>query len=147
MFESILQPETLQIIMQLTLAAALGMFIGAEREHRGKAAGLRTYMLVALGATLFTVLSAQAKIGGLVEQLYDPTRIAAQIVIGIGFLGAGLIILRGDRVEGLTTAAGLWATAAMGMAVGFGFYIVAIYTTALILLVLWALSYIERYIH
>lgn len=127
------------MIYKLTLAAVLGMAIGLEREHRGKPAGLRTYTLVALGAALFTLMSQQS----FTEKAFDPSRIASQVVVGIGFLGAGLIFLKGDQVQGLTTAAGLWVAAAIGMAVGFGFYIVAIYATILALLVLWVLRNIE----
>jgi len=131
------------MLAQLILAAVLGMLIGAEREHKGKAAGLRTYMLVSLGAALFTILSSH--VGALeTSSVVDPTRIAAQIVVGIGFLGAGLIILRKDRVEGLTTAAGLWATAAIGMAVGFGFYLIAIFATVLVLFALWVLTHLDK---
>jgi len=144
MLESIVDTETLIMIMKVTLAGVLGMFIGSEREYRGKAAGLRTYMLVSLGAALFTILSSMAHAGDVVIGLYDPTRIAAQVVVGIGFIGAGLIIFKKDRLEGLTTAAGLWTTAAIGMAVGFGFYSIAIYSTILVVLVLWALRYIDQ---
>jgi len=137
---------SLHMIYQLTLAAVLGMLIGLEREHRNKPAGLRTYTLVALGATLFTTLSVNAA-DSLGVFAFDPSRIASQVVVGIGFIGGGLIFLRGDRMEGLTTAAGLWATAAIGMAVGFGFYLLAVYTTLLVLLVLSALKYLEDKIH
>jgi putative Mg2+ transporter-C (MgtC) family protein len=145
-FEEILSYDILQIIAQLTLAAALGMLIGAEREHKGKAAGLRTYMLVSLGSALFTILSSNvgADAAGYVV---DPTRIAAQVVVGIGFIGAGLIILRDDRVEGLTTAAGLWVTAAIGMAIGFEFYSAAIFTTFAALFALWVLTHLDKKLH
>ena len=131
--------ETLEMIYKLTLAAILGMTIGLEREHRGKPAGLRTYALVALGAALFTLMSQQS----FSEKAFDPSRIASQVVVGIGFLGAGLIFLKGDQVQGLTTAAGLWVAAAIGMAVGFGFYAVAIYATILALIILWVLRGLE----
>lgn len=133
-------PETLEMIYRITLAAILGMIIGFEREHRRKPAGLRTYTLVALGAALFTVMSQQS-LGG--TPYFDPSRIASQVVVGIGFIGAGIIFLRGDKVEGLTTAAGLWTTAAIGMAAGFGFYTLAIYATILVLIVLWLMRSIE----
>ena len=139
-----LNPETIQMIYQLTLAAFLGMLVGFEREYRGKPAGLRTYMLVAVGAALFTIMSVESSLGA---PYFDPSRIASQVVVGIGFIGGGLILLKGDRLEGLTTAAGLWATAAVGMAVGFGFYALAIYATVLGLFVLWALRFVEIYIH
>src|SRR3989344_7044505 len=115
MFWDFFTQEALQMIYRLTLAVILGMSIGFEREYRRKAAGLRTYTLVALGAALFTILSFQAFPG----VPFDPSRIASQVVVGIGFIGAGIIFLRGDRIEGLTTAAGLWVTAAIGMAIGF----------------------------
>ena len=143
MYGDFLTAETIWMIKQLTLAAVLGMVIGFEREHRRKPAGLRTYTLVALGAALFTVLSSQSVLG----TSFDPARIAANVVVGIGFIGGGLIFMRGGHMEGLTTAAGLWATAAIGMAVGFGLSEVAIYATILVLIVLWALRFLEDQIH
>ena len=134
-------PETLEMILKITLAAVLGMAIGLEREHRRKPAGLRTYTLVALGATLFTILSQN--IGG-EAAAYDPSRIASQVVVGIGFIGAGIIFIRGGHIEGLTTAAGLWTTAAIGMAVGFGFYTVAVFSAILSIAVLLLLRQIEK---
>lgn len=144
MYINFLTPETLQMIYQLTLAAFLGMLVGLEREYHGKPAGLRTYMLVTVGAALFTIMSVKSALG---VPYFDPSRIASQVVVGIGFIGGGLILVRGGRVEGLTTAAGLWATAAIGMAAGFGFYAIAIYTTVLVLFVLWVLRFLENYIH
>lgn len=143
MYEDFLTAETIWMIKQLTLAAVLGMVIGFEREHRRKPAGLRTYTLVALGAALFTVLSSASVFG----TSFDPARIAANVVVGIGFIGGGLIFMRGGHMEGLTTAAGLWATAAIGMAVGFGLSAVAVYATILVLVVLWALRFLEDQIH
>lgn len=143
MLNDFFTPETIWMIKQLTLAAVLGMIIGFEREHRRKPAGLRTYTLVAIGAALFTIMSAQ----GLAGAAYDPSRIASQVVVGIGFIGGGLIFLKGERMEGLTTAAGLWATAAIGMAAGFGLSVIAIYSTILVLLVLWAMRAFEDRIH
>jgi len=132
MFELIPQPY-----WQVLLALLLGSILGAQREYTGKAAGLRTYSLVAVGACLFTVIS----IGGFNQFLvdasrYDPSRIASNVVVGIGFLGAGVIILRGVRIEGLTTAAGLWVSAGIGMAVGVQMYGVAIFTTVLVFVIL-----------
>jgi len=134
---------TNQIIIQLALATLLGMLIGFERERRGKQAGLRTFTLVTLGSALFTILSASGFPGGDFKG-YDPSRIASQIVVGIGFLGGGLIFLKEDYVYGLTTAAGLWAAAAVGMAVGFRMYAVAVFATLLVLLVLWLFKFLDR---
>ena len=143
----LLDAQTLQIIYRLSLAVVLGMLIGVEREYRNKPAGLRTYMLVALGAALFTIMSVFSLINAPGNASFDPSRIASQVVVGIGFIGGGLIVLRGGRMEGLTTAAGLWTTAAIGMAAGFGFYIIAIYSTFLVLFVLWVLRSFEDRLH
>ena len=125
---------TLQHFLQLVLSFFLGAIIGAEREYIGKAAGMRTFSLVAMGSTLFTILSRE---GFLIENAKtDPSRIAAAIVMGLGFLLAGLIIFKGEKVEGLTTAAALWSTAAIGMAVGCQFYLLAFLTTIFIFLIL-----------
>ena len=118
------------IILRLTLAILLGGVIGYERGRAGRPAGLRTHILVCLGSTL-AIMTNQY-----VYEVYDvgdPTRIAAQVISGIGFLGAGTIIVTGrHQVKGLTTAAGLWATACMGLAIGIGFYKAAIVTCILI---------------
>jgi len=115
---------------QLLVAIFLGAILGWQRVSRGKPAGPRTYALVTAGATLFTVLSMYA------FDLSDPSRVASQIVVGIGFLGAGIIFKREDHIEGLTTAAGLWMTAAIGMAVGVRYYILAVGATLFIFLLL-----------
>lgn len=138
-----LSSETMTMIGQLSLAMFLGMLIGFERERRGKQAGLRTFSLVALGSALFAVMSVGIP-GGEAFRAYDPSRIASQVVVGIGFLGGGLIFLKEDYVYGLTTAAGLWATAAIGMAVGFHMYTVAIFSTLLVLIVLWIFKLIDK---
>src|SRR3989344_583622 len=126
MFIEGVDPVTIKIIGQLTLSTVLGMLIGIERQRRGKPAGLRTYTLVALGSTLFTAISLNGGLSGIGAGGYDPSRLASQVVVGIGFIGAGMIFLKEDSVFGLTTAAGLWATAAVGMAIGFSLYAVAI---------------------
>ena len=143
MYNDIMDDVTIRIIIQIILSAFLGLVVGLEREYKKKPAGMRTYALVALGATLFTILSVEgfAEFSG--GELFDPSRVAAQVVVGIGFLGAGLIFVDRGSVQGLTTAAGLWATAAMGMAVGLQFYTVAIVSTVLILLILWAVRKAE----
>lgn len=135
-----------RILVQLVVAALLGVAIGVEREHRRKAAGMRTYALVCLGAALFTILSVDGFRSLAPEGGYDPSRIASQIVSGIGFIGAGLIFLQGDKVQGLTTAAGLWVTAAIGMAVGIQMYNVAAVATLLTLCVTWLFRFIEAYV-
>lgn len=128
-------------IFQLVLAMILGCILGMEREYRGKVAGTRTYGLVSLGAALLTILSLEAfnRFEGMAGVSYDPSRIVAQIIVGIGFLGAGLIIHHGLRVRGLTTAAGLWVSAGIGMAVGCRFYGLAILTTFLAFFLLYIL--------
>jgi putative Mg2+ transporter-C (MgtC) family protein len=130
-------------LLRLALAAALGGVIGIERELREREAGLRTHMLVSVGSALFTIVSAYGfsafLASGQAVVRADPTRIAAQIVTGIGFLGAGAIIRQGLSVRGLTTAATLWVVAAIGMASGAGYYSAAFITTALVILSLWPL--------
>jgi putative Mg2+ transporter-C (MgtC) family protein len=128
------------IVARLAVAAALGAAVGFERELRDREAGMRTHLLVALGSCLFTLISAYGfhdflTHGGSVVRA-DPSRIAAQIVTGIGFLGAGAIIREGLSVRGLTTAGSLWVVAAVGMAVGAGFYLAAIVAAALTLVAL-----------
>src|SRR5215216_2458088 len=136
----------LDIIVRLTMAGVLGGAIGLERELREREAGLRTHLLVSVGSALFFLVSAYAWSDWTFSQsqgvTYDPTRIAAQIVSGIGFLGAGAIIRQGLSVRGLTTAATLWVVAAIGMASGVGYYEAAVVTTALVLLSLWPLRLI-----
>lgn len=136
----------MRIIIQLVTAALLGVVIGLEREHRRKAAGMRTYALVCLGAALFTVLSIDGFRSLAPESGYDPSRIASQIVVGIGFLGGGLIFLQGDKVQGLTTAAALWVTAAIGMTVGVRMYSVAAVATFITLCIIWLFRFIEAYV-
>ena len=128
-----------ELVLRLALAVVLCGLVGLEREARDQPAGLRTHMLVGLGAALFTLVSAHGfeafdrpRPDGAPLRV-DPTRIAAQIVSGIGFLGAGAIIRQGFNVRGLTTAAALWIVAAIGMAVGAGYYLGAAVTTALVL--------------
>jgi putative Mg2+ transporter-C (MgtC) family protein len=128
------------ILLRLGAAAALGAAVGFERELRDREAGMRTHLLVALGSCLFTLVSAYGfheflTNGGNVVRA-DPSRIAAQIVTGIGFLGAGAIIREGLSVRGLTTAGSLWVVAAVGMACGAGFYLPAVAATALTLIAL-----------
>jgi putative Mg2+ transporter-C (MgtC) family protein len=123
-----------EALLRLALAGVLGGLIGLERELRLREAGLRTHLLVAIGAALFTIAGAYG-----FGNVPDPTRVAAQIVTGIGFLGAGAIIRQGFAVRGLTTAATLWVVAAVGLAAGAGYYSGAVITTALVLFALWPL--------
>jgi putative Mg2+ transporter-C (MgtC) family protein len=128
-----------ETILRLVTAVALGGLVGIERQRYDWAAGLRTHMLVCLGSALIMVVSAFgfADILGTPNVNLDPSRIAAQVVSGIGFLGAGTILfLKNEVIKGLTTAAGLWAVAGVGLAVGSGLYLAAIVTTVLILIIL-----------
>jgi putative Mg2+ transporter-C (MgtC) family protein len=133
----------LDLALRLTVGLVLGAIIGFERELQRQPAGFRTHSLVSLGAALFTVVSAYGFTGDLV----DPTRIAAQIVSGIGFIGAGTILQHRGHIRGLTTAASLWAVAAIGTAAGAGLFIVAVVGTLLILVVLSILDRVEALTH
>lgn len=129
---SVLENEIVQLVVRLLAAAALGAAIGYEREFRGKGAGVRTHMLVAMGACLFMLIS---KYGFDDAVRFDAARVAAGVVSGIGFLGAGLIIKsKSNMITGLTTAAGLWVTGAIGMGAGSGMILMAVICTALVLL-------------
>jgi putative Mg2+ transporter-C (MgtC) family protein len=121
--------EDFELLGRLLLAAVLGGAIGAERELNDQAAGLRTHMLLTIGACLFTLVSAYGFGGGVGT---DPSRLAAQIVTGIGFLGGGAIVRQGLTVKGLTTAASIWATASVGVAIGAGSYVLGIGGTLLV---------------
>ena len=136
-----------EALVRLAVAGGLGAAVGFERELRDREAGIRTHLLVSLGAALFTIVSAYGfhsflTHGGSVVRA-DPARIAAQIVVGIGFLGAGAIIREGLSVRGLTTAATLWVVAAIGLASGAGYYGPAVATTALTIFALWPLRLIS----
>lgn len=136
----------METLWQLVLATLLGGLIGLEREYNRKEAGLRTFALVSLGAAFFTIISLEAMKTFVVpgNTGFDPTRIIGQIVLGIGFIGGGLIIHREFHVEGLTTAAGLWVTAAIGAAVGVKLYLLAIFVAVIVLAVLLGLRPIEE---
>ncbi len=120
----------LVIVMRVILAFLLGGLIGWERERHGISAGIRTYGAISLGACVYGVLSISI-VGA------DPSRIAAQVATGVGFLGGGVIFRQGDYVSGLTTAATLWATSAIGLAVSFGLYVISILTAMLVYLMLY----------
>ena len=126
-------PIELEMVLRLITATVLGAIIGYQRERAAKPAGLRTHVLICVGAALFTIASLYG-----FGDVADPARIAAGIVAGIGFLGAGAIIRRDEGlVAGLTTAATIWAVAAIGLAVGAGLYLVSVVTTVLISIVLY----------
>jgi putative Mg2+ transporter-C (MgtC) family protein len=136
-------PDTMKttvIVLRLTVAAILGGALGFEREQKGKAAGMRTHMLVAIGAALFVLIPQQAGVSDA-----DLSRVIQGLVAGIGFLGAGAIIKRNDEenIKGLTTAAGIWLTAAIGVAAGMGREATAVVSTALTLAILIALPWIH----
>ena len=139
----------LDALARIGVATLLGAALGFEREQSGKPAGLRTHMLVAEGAALFmvgSILLTEKYIGVSASSLrIDVTRVASTIVTGIGFLGAGSILRAGDRVHGLTTAAGIWVAAAIGTLVGAGFYVVPVFGTVIGLFTLVAIGQAERW--
>ena len=133
-----------EVIIRLLVAVGLGLVVGGERLFVRKEAGMKTHALVSLGSALFVIISEMiaikyAGIGG-----FDPTRIASQVIVGIGFLGAGSIMFQDSKLRGLTTAGGLWVTAGIGMAAGFGFYSLAFITTVFVLFVLIAVYKFEE---
>lgn len=130
-------------IIRLLLAAVLGGVIGLEREYHAKEAGFRTHVLVAVGSALFMLISQYGfdAFLGVKSVSFDPSRIASQVVTGIGFIGAGTIIFQKKFIRGLTTAAGIWVTGAIGLACGCGMYFIAAVTTAIVILVLSIINY------
>lgn len=143
--------ELPEFLLRIIVAAFLGGLIGLERDVHGRAAGLRTHLLVSMGAALFMVMSEAVAVHavtlssqGMARTFTDPARIAAQVVTGIGFLGAGTIIKEGLTIRGLTTAACLWLVAAVGMAAGGGYFVFAGATTLLALVSLVSMNYLER---
>lgn len=142
-----LSPRDLEMLMRLFVATLCGGLIGLEREIHGKVAGLRTHALVSLGSALIMLVSVDmfAAYRGMAS--VDPTRIAAQVVSGIGFLGAGAIIRFPTGITGLTTAASLWVVSAIGLASGAGFFRPALATTILVLVVLVLFAWIGRFFH
>ena len=140
----------IQFLARLILAVFLGALIGIERGVSKKHAGMRTYSLVSLGASLFTIMSEityqyfMNTYGGTIS--YDPTRMISQIVVGVGFLGAGMVIVHRERIFGLTSAAGIWVSAAVGAAVGIGAYFLAISATILVLFILTIMRQYEHWI-
>ena len=135
--------NNLEIFIRLLLAIVLGGVLGIERSVAGKTAGMRTYSIVSMGAAMFVIISNIVS-SQYVNFSFDPLRMASQVIVGIGFIGAGLIIFREEKVSGLTTAAGLWVSAGIGMAIGFGLYILAVIATALTLFIFIVLWFIEK---
>jgi putative Mg2+ transporter-C (MgtC) family protein len=131
--------------MNILIALGLGLLIGLERSFAGKTAGMRTYGLVAMGSALFVILS-QLVVAGSDLYNFDPMRTAAGVIMGIGFLCGGVIIYQNHQLSGLTTAAGLWVSAGIGMAVGFGEVQLAVLTTVATLVVFTALWFVEHLI-
>ncbi len=138
---NVISPEFIPFV-QIILALLFGMVLGIERLLVGRTAGPRTYGLVAMGACLMTMISIRAI--GFFPGSYDPAPMIASILTGIGFLGAGLIIFQGSRLSGVTTAAGIWVSAIIGIAVGFNFYVLAFFTTFLALFVFTIMWRIEH---
>ena len=139
-----MDPFSTTMLVRLLVAMLCGMVLGAERVLASKSAGLRTYALVSIGSALFVLISASVVLmhpGGIDT---DPLRMAAQIVTGIGFLGAGIIMVRKDHVVGVTTASGIWVAAAIGTAAGFGLFWLAIVATLLTLFIFVVLWFVER---
>jgi len=130
--ELMMDPGQLDMVIKLIVALALGLVVGIEREFVGKEAGTKTYSLVTLGAALFTIISFD-------PNFPDPSRVIAQIITGIGFIGAGLIIFHENKIHGLTTAAGLWTMAGVGVAAGMGYYFLAVVSTLMVLFILFVL--------
>jgi len=145
MIEALGNLDNIQFLGQLLLAALLGALLGIEREAAKKTAGMRTFALVSLGSALFSIISLHPLLmTNLVSSVIDLTHIAAQIVTGVGFIGAGLIFFDRGGVSGITTAAGLWLAAAIGMGVGFGFYLLSIFATSLALFIFVVLWHVEE---
>ena len=142
-----IEVNTVSSVFKLCLSLMLGCCVGYERKRKGQIAGVRTFALIAMGATLAMILSIYVPQEYMGLKNGDPGRIAAQVVTGIGFLGAGAIIQMKGSVRGLTTAAGIWIIAAIGMAVGVGLYWLSVITTGLILVVLVVMERWEHYVH
>lgn len=140
-----IDPLYLEIFIGLLLAVIFGAILGLERNLAGKMAGMRTYALVSLGSALFVSISRLVLTSAGANSFNaDPLRLASQIVVGIGFIGAGMVIFRGTELTGITTAAGIWVSAAVGMACGFGLYSLAIFSAGLTLFIFTILWIVER---
>jgi putative Mg2+ transporter-C (MgtC) family protein len=132
------------IVIRLVLAMLLGCLIGSERLFSGKTAGMRTYALVSLGSAVYVIVSLLVTNEYLYVANFDPMRMASQVIVGVGFLGAGLIIFKDSKISGLTTAAGLWIAAGIGVSVGYGLFEVAILASFLTLFIFIVLGLAKR---
>ena len=137
--------SNLDMFLALVGSMVLGGLLGAERTFAGKTAGMRTYALVAMGSTMFILVSriVSANLVGVVN--FDPMRVAAQIITGVGFLGGGMIIFHDAKLTGLTTSAGLWMSAGIGVGMGFNLYLLSVMATTLTLIVFTLMWYLEQY--
>ncbi len=136
-----------EVVWRLVIAAALGALFGLERSLAGKHAGMRTYALVSLGSTLFTVEGVLASIQFATFTAVSPLQLAGFVIVGIGFIGSGLAVFRGDHPVELTTASGIWVAAAIGVAAGFGYAALAVVATMLGILIFSVLARVERILH
>lgn len=136
----------ISILIKIVIAAVLGGLVGLERTVASKHAGMRTFALVAVGAALFIILGEIIVAQYIGATNVNPLRILASIISGIGFLGAGMILMQKDALHGLTTAAGLWATAGIGAAVGFGMYYLATFTVLIILILFTGMWFVEEWV-
>lgn len=136
----------LEITIRLLIALFLGLVLGTERVWAHKTAGMRTYALVSMGSALFVIISEILTATYISQTNFDPMRMAAQIIVGVGFLGTGLIFSKNSKIMGLTTATGLWVAAGIGIAVGFGLFELAIIATVLTLFVFVVLWFVEKQI-
>lgn len=143
---TIFSSQDIEVALKLIIALALGMSLGIERAIAGKTAGMRTYGLVTMGSALFVIVGVLASGGYNTASSFTDSsaRITAAIIQGIGFLGAGLIIFKQSKVSGVTTAAGIWTSAAVGVAIGYGFYTLAVIATVLTLFIFTGLWFIEH---
>ena len=139
--------NTVTVVIRVILAALAGALVGLEREFHGRAAGMRTHMMVALGAALAAMIGMYTVAELVIDS--DPMRVGAQVISGVGFLGAGTILLRGggSRITGLTTAAGLWTAASIGLAVGIGFYVGAFMTVIAVMLTFTLITSLEHFLN
>ena len=142
--ENFFDSGTVDIIIRLFWAMVFGMIIGTERLLAGKTAGMRTYALISMGSALFVIVSVLVSNTYLALTEFDPLRMAAQVIAGAGFLGAGLVLVRKDHITGITSSAGLWVSAGIGMAAGFGLIKLALISTVLVLFVFIVLWFLEE---